>query len=239
MTIKSKRIFLRKFPLLIIAVGNPIVLYNLKICSPSKESSRNSVGGALYREHGPSEDGNPALFFFPFYTTLQSSLNYIVAHSSFHFVTLPKVFFLASLPFQNTLLSWGHVRTPLVNTIFKFSFHAWQVPRSSVGRALYRECGPSQDRNPVPGDLPFCFVFFFFFFVISFSIYFFEASLLFIFYTSLKRSVEYLCIVLFSLYYIGQGFLPLVGKFTLSKCTLKLRTCIGTLLNLSVIISNN
>ena len=127
MTIKSKRIFLRKFPLLIIAVGNPIVLYNLKICSPSKESSRNSVGGALYREHGPSEDGNPALFFFPFYTTLQSSLNYIVAHSSFHFVTLPKVFFLASLPFQNTLLSWGHVRTPLVNTIFKFSFHAWQV----------------------------------------------------------------------------------------------------------------
>ena len=110
---------------------------------------------------------------------------------------------------------------------------------SSGGRVLYRECGPSQDRNPVPGDLPFCFVFFFFFFVISFSIYFFEASLLFIFYTSLKRSVEYLCILLFSLYYIGQGFLPLVGKFTLSKCTLKLRTCIGTLLNLSVIISNN
>ena len=69
------------------------------------ESSRKSVGGALYHEHGPSEDGNPALFFFPFYTTLQSSLNYIVAHSSFHFVTLPKVFFLASLPFQNTLLS--------------------------------------------------------------------------------------------------------------------------------------
>ena len=110
---------------------------------------------------------------------------------------------------------------------------------SSGGRVLYRECGPSQDRNPVPGDLPFCFVFFFFFFVISFSIYFFEASLLFIFYTSLKRSVEYLCIVLFSLYYIGQGFLPLVGKFTLSKCTLKLRTCIETLLNLSIIISNN
>ena len=175
MTIKSKRIFLRKFPLLIIAVGNPIVLYNLKICSPSKESFRNSVGGALYREHGPSEDGNPALFFFPFYTTLQSSLNHIVAHSSFHFVTLPKVFFLASLPFQNTLLSWGHVSSPLVNTIFKFSFHAWQVPRSSVGRALYRECGPSQDRNPVPGDLPFCFVFFFFFFVISFFNLFFRS----------------------------------------------------------------
>ena len=143
MIIKSKRIFLRKFSLLIITVGNPIVLYNLKICSPSKESSRNSVGGALYREHGPSEDGNPALFFFPFYTTLQSSLNYIVAHSS------------------------------------------------SFAAILY--------------------------------------------YARLKSSVEYLCIVLFSLYYISQGFLLLIGNFTLSKCTLKLRTCVGTLLNLSVI----
>ena len=47
--------------------------------------------------------------------------------------------------------------------IFKFTIHSWQVPRSSVGRALYRECGPSQDRNPVPGDLPFCFLFLFFF----------------------------------------------------------------------------
>ena len=101
------------------------------------------MGGALYREHGPSEDGNPALFFFPFYTTLQSSLNYIVAHSS------------------------------------------------SFAAILY--------------------------------------------YARLKSSVEYLCIVLFSLYYISQGFLLLIGNFTLSKCTLKLRTCVGTLLNLSVI----
>ena len=51
----------------------------------------------------------------------------------------------------------------LLHIIFKFTIHSWQVPRSSVGRALYRECGPSQDRNPVPGDLPFCFLLLFFF----------------------------------------------------------------------------
>ena len=97
----------------------------------------------------------------------------------------------------------------LLHIIFKFSFLVWQVPRSSVGRALYRKCGPSQDGNPVPGNLPF--------------------------YARLKSSIEYLCIVLFSLYCISQGFLPLIGNFTLSKCTLISRTCIGTLLNFSVI----
>ena len=30
---------------------------------------------------------------------------------------------------------------------------------------------------------------------------------------------------------VSVGFPPLISKFTLSKCTLKLRTCIGTLLN--------
>ena len=44
--------------------------------------------------------------------------------------------------------------------VLKFTFYSWQVPRSSVGRALYRESGPSQDGDPVPGNLPF-FVFFF------------------------------------------------------------------------------
>ena len=38
---------------------------------------------------------------------------------------------------------------------------------------------------------------------------------------------------------VSVGFPPLISKFTLSKCTLKLRTCIGTLLNLSVMKSNN
>ena len=83
--------------------------------------------------------------------------------------------------------------------------------------------------KPVSRDLPFClFVFFFF-------VFFFEALLLFSYYARLKSSIEYLCIVLFSLYCISQGFLPLIGNFTLSKCTLISRTCVGTLLNLSVI----
>ena len=49
----------------------------------------------------------------------------------------------------------------LLHIILKFTLHSWQVPRSSVGRALYRESGPSQDGDPVPGNLPF-FVFFLF-----------------------------------------------------------------------------
>ena len=38
---------------------------------------------------------------------------------------------------------------------------------------------------------------------------------------------------------VSVGFPPLFSKFTLSKYTLKLRTCIGTLLNLIVMKSNN
>ena len=45
----------------------------------------------------------------------------------------------------------------LLHIILKFTLHSWQVPRSSVGRALYRESGPSQDGDPVPGNLPFLF----------------------------------------------------------------------------------
>ena len=54
-------------------------------------------------------------------------------------------------------------RTHLLHIIFKFTLQSWQVPRSSVGRALYRESGPSQDGDPVPGNLPFFFFFFNFF----------------------------------------------------------------------------
>ena len=50
----------------------------------------------------------------------------------------------------------------LYHIVLKFTLHSWQVPRSSVGRALYRESGPSQDGDPVPGDLPFFFFCFFF-----------------------------------------------------------------------------
>ena len=49
----------------------------------------------------------------------------------------------------------------LYHIVLKFTLHSWQVPRSSVGRALYRESGPSQDGDPVPGNLRF-FVFCFF-----------------------------------------------------------------------------
>ena len=124
----------------------------------------------------------------------------------------------------------------MFHIIFKFSLHAWQLPRSSVGRALYRKCGPSQDGNPLPGDLQFCIIFPFFW--IFCNIIFFEASLLFPFYTWPRNSPEYLCILLFLVNYVSQGFLPLICKFTLS-CTLKLRTSIAMLLNLSIIKSNN
>ena len=78
----------------------------------------------------------------------------------------------------------------------------------------------------------------FFLFSGFFNITFFEASLLFPFYTWPINSLEYLCILLLSVNYISQGFLPLICKFTLS-CTLKLTTCIAMLLNLSIIKSNN
>ena len=51
----------------------------------------------------------------------------------------------------------------MLHVTLKFALHSWQVPRSSVGRALYRESGPSQDGDPVPGNLP-CFSLRFFFF---------------------------------------------------------------------------
>ena len=51
----------------------------------------------------------------------------------------------------------------MLHVTLKFALHSWQVPRSSVGRALYRESGPSQDGDPVPGNLPFFLLLFFFF----------------------------------------------------------------------------
>ena len=48
-------IFVHLFP----AVRTPLVIYNLQIFSPCMASSRRgSVGRALYRECGPSQDGN-------------------------------------------------------------------------------------------------------------------------------------------------------------------------------------
>ena len=107
----------------------------------------------------------------------------------------------------------------LLHIIFKFSFHSWQVPRSSVGRALYRECGPSQDGDPVPGDFPFCFVFFFFSLLFLFQLFFRSFVAIPMLYQSKMLDG------------VSVGFPPLISKFTLSKCTLKSRTCNGTLLD--------
>ena len=55
----------------------------------------------------------------------------------------------------------------LSHIVLKFTLHLWQVPRSSVGRGLYRESGPSQDGDPVPRNLLFLldFVLYMFFFL--------------------------------------------------------------------------
>ena len=68
-----------------------------------------------------------------------------------------------------------------LHLIFKFAFLSWQVPRSSVGRALYRECGPSQDGDPDPGNLPFS-VFVFVVFCRVFTFFFYFGSLYNVFY---------------------------------------------------------
>ena len=63
---------------------------------------------------------------------------------------------------------WSMQYVPLLfHIVLKFTLHLWQVPRSSVGRALYRESGPSQDGDPVPGNLPFFVCFFFLLFLES------------------------------------------------------------------------
>ena len=53
-----------------------------------------------------------------------------------------------------------------------------------MGRALYRESGPSQDGDPVPGNLPFFFLLFDFFLN-----FFFDDLMVFLFYTKVIESV--------------------------------------------------
>ena len=76
--------------------------------------------------------------------------------------------------------------------VLKFTFYSWQVPRSSVGRALYRESGPSQDGDPVPGNLPF-----FGFIFIVFLTFFLEGSFLFRVCTNIKNNIKCLRIPVF------------------------------------------
>ena len=80
----------------------------------------------------------------------------------------------------------------LFHIVLKFTLHSWQVPRSSVGRALYRESGPSQDGDPVPGNLPF-----FGFIFIVFLTLFLESSFLFRVCTKIKNNVKCLRIPVF------------------------------------------
>ena len=72
-------------------------------------------------------------------------------------------------------------------------------------------------------------------FVLSFF-FFFMISFLIIFRSFVAIPILYQSNMLAG---VSVGFPPLISKFTLSKCTLKLRTCIGTLLNLIVMKSNN
>ena len=114
----------------------------------------------------------------------------------------------------------------LFHMILKFSLHSWQVPRSSVGRALYRESGPSQDGDPVPGNLPFfSLLFFFFFSKIRFLSYFISRY-------EIMWSV-FVCSP-FLLQYNREGFVPLISKvrlFLLNSGHASERCWIWTFLN--------
>ena len=89
------------------------------------------------------------------------------------------------------------------------NFHSRQVPRSSVGRALYRESGPSQDGDPVPGNLLFLLDF------VLYVFFFLYGSFLTEFVRKSKINIKYLRIPVFLLQDISVGSLPLTGKFTL------------------------
>ena len=81
--------------------------------------------------------------------------------------------------------------------VLKFTFYSWQVPRSSVGRALYRESGPSQDGDPDTGNWPFFFFLISFSFLIFFIFFLFFNDLL-IFYQAFKQSEMFLYTRLFT-----------------------------------------
>ena len=81
--------------------------------------------------------------------------------------------------------------------------------------------------------------FFLFFFVVCFWVFFFEASFLFPFYTSLKRSLEKSFFTLLLAILHKPRFSSSYWQLYLSKCTLKWRKYIETVLNLSINKSNN
>ena len=142
----------------------------------------------------------------------------------------------------------------LLHIILKFPVLVWQVPRSSVGRALYRECGPSQDRNPVPGNLQFCFFFLF----ITFSWFFFRrfvssrfffrrfvfsriffSKIRFLSYFKSRLEIIWSVFVYLSFHFntLEKASFHLLARFPFSY-TLEFGSCIGTLLNLNIPKSN-
>ena len=78
-----------------------------------------------------------------------------------------------------------------------------------MGRALYRESGPSQDEDPVPGNLLFLLDF------VLYMFFFLYGSFLTEFVRKSKINMKYLRIPVFLLQDISVGSLPLTGKFTL------------------------
>ena len=101
-----------------------------------------------------------------------------------------------------------------------------------VGRALYRESGPSQDGDPVPGNLPF-FVGFFFYIFFFWKVLFFSEFVR-------KSKIIWRILVYPSFYLItlAKVFFRLLTNLPFSY-TLKLGTVIGMLLNRNVVKSNN
>ena len=129
----------------------------------------------------------------------------------------------------------------LLHIILKFALLSWQVPRSSVGRALYRESGPSQDGDPVPGDF-----FFSRFFPIFYVILLKMTLLIFPFIPSLKIVIKKNSLKIIGVFlYLSFSFITLqkvvfhlLASLPFSH-TLKLRIDIGTLLSFNIIKGNN
>ena len=173
----------------------------LKFNRQSWQVPRDSVGRALYRKSGPSQDGylvpgnlpffcwffsmfflfvqflsfpslyvNQKLIWSVLVYTLFTSLHYTLTIGTSIEMLLNRnviksnnIFFEGNSSYgPNTQRSMEYLCTwsmqyvlLLFHIVLKFTLYSWQVPRSSVGRALYRESGPSQDGDPVPGNLPF------------------------------------------------------------------------------------
>ena len=99
--------------------------------------------------------------------------------------------------------------------ILTFVLLSWQVPRSSVGRALYRESGPSQDGDPDTGNLPF-FLFFFFLLFDFFFHFFFDDLLIFPFYKKLINTLNCFFILVFSLHSLATFLFHILASLPFS-----------------------